>query len=30
MAIEQLESMLAEIRANEALTKSADFDAPAA
>jgi NAD(P)-dependent dehydrogenase (short-subunit alcohol dehydrogenase family) len=30
MAIEQLESMLAEIRANEALTKSADFDAPTA
>jgi NAD(P)-dependent dehydrogenase (short-subunit alcohol dehydrogenase family) len=30
MATEQLESMLAEIRANEALTKSADFDAPAA
>ncbi|MGS2589910.1 oxidoreductase [Streptomyces hebeiensis] len=30
MAIEQLESMLAEIRANEALTLSADFDAPAA
>ncbi|MFG6294141.1 oxidoreductase [Streptomyces rochei] len=30
MAIEQLESMLAEIRANEALTKSADFHAPAA
>ncbi|MFC8519408.1 oxidoreductase [Streptomyces sp. NPDC057257] len=30
MAIAQLESMLAEIRANEALTKSADFDAPAA
>ncbi|MEU6106634.1 oxidoreductase [Streptomyces flaveolus] len=30
MAIEQLESMLAEIRANEALTKAADFDAPAA
>ncbi|MFF4015070.1 oxidoreductase [Streptomyces sp. NPDC001843] len=29
-AIEQLESMLAEIRANEALTLSADFDAPAA
>lgn len=27
MAIEQLESMLAEIRANEALTKSADFPA---
>ncbi|MEU9168710.1 oxidoreductase [Streptomyces sp. NPDC048420] len=30
MAIEQLESMLAEFRANEALTKSADFDASAA
>ncbi|MEU0194669.1 oxidoreductase [Streptomyces afghaniensis] len=28
MAIEQLESMLAEARANEALTLSADFDAP--
>lgn len=27
MAIEQLESMLAQIRTNEALTKSADFDA---
>ncbi|MFG1966607.1 oxidoreductase [Nonomuraea sp. NPDC049028] len=30
MAIEQWESMLAEARAHEALTKTADFDAPAA
>ncbi|GGS18017.1 oxidoreductase [Streptomyces griseoviridis] len=30
MAIEQLETMLAEARAHEALSKSADFDAPAA
>ncbi|MGW2288017.1 oxidoreductase [Streptomyces phaeochromogenes] len=30
MAVEQLESMLAEARAHEALTKSADFDTPAA